>query len=301
MRLAHRAMEDGQTQQAEAAWKRAVQANPADPGARQALLKFLIEQDRFDEAATMTDASLKITPKDANLLLDRGFLAQRSGHPDQALASWNQALAADSNQYTAHLFIADELDRENRAQEAAAHYNAFLVKVSRLGVDERPAPDRVIAIVLRMADCQARSAQTGVALQSYHLAEKLSEQTHQPKLESVADVNEAALQSKAGKLTEALQLYQQALQLDKSSDDDRASATDWYIYGRFLDDSGFSARLAYACIVKSESLTRSLSNPAVPDEVTALRKQLENKLGATAAPVRRDPEPVLQEALALRR
>jgi tetratricopeptide (TPR) repeat protein len=301
MRLAHRAMEDGQTQQAEAAWKRAVQANPADPGARQALLKFLIEQDRFDEAATMTDASLKITPKDANLLLDRGFLAQRSGHPDQALASWNQALAADSNQYSAHLFIADELDRENRAQEAAAHYNAFLVKVSRLGVDERPAPDRVIAIVLRMADCQARSAQTGVALQSYHLAEKLSEQTHQPRLESVADVNEAALQSKAGKLTEALQLYQQALQLDKSSDDDRASATDWYIYGRFLDDSGFSARLAYACIVKSESLTRSLSNPAVPDEVTALRKQLENKLGATAAPVRRDPEPVLQEALALRR
>jgi tetratricopeptide (TPR) repeat protein len=301
MRLAHRAMEDGQTQQAEAAWRRAVQANPADPGARQALLKFLIEQERFDEAAALTDAALKITPKDANLLLDRGFLAQRSGHPDQALASWSEALAVDPNQYMAHLFAADELDREGKAQEAASHYNAFLVKVSRLGADNRPAPDRVIAIVLRMADCQARSAQTGVALQSYHLAEKLAVQTHQPKLESVADVNEAALQSKAGKLTEALQLYQQALQLDKSSGEDRASATDWYIYGRFLDDSGFSARLAYACMVKSENLTRSLSNPSVPEEVAAERKQLENKLGAAAAPVRRDPEPALQEALALRR
>jgi tetratricopeptide (TPR) repeat protein len=301
MRLAHRAMEDGQTQQAEAAWRKAVQANPADPGARQALLKFLIEQDRLVEAATLTDALLKITPKDANLLLDRGFLAQRNGQPDQGLVSWNQALAVDSNQYMAHLYIADELDREGKAQEAASHYNAFLVKVSRLGADERPSPDRVIAIVLRMADCQARSVQTGIALQSYHLAEKLAAQTHQPKLESVADVNEAALQSKAGKLTEALRLYQQALQLDKSAADDRASATDLYIYGRFLDDSGFPARLAYASIVKSESLTRSLSTGSVPVEVTAERKQLENQLGAAAASVRRDPEPALQEALALRR
>jgi tetratricopeptide (TPR) repeat protein len=301
MRLANRAMEDGQTQQAEAAWKRAMQANPADPGARQALLRFLIDEKRFDEAASLTDASLRITPKDANLLVDRGFLAQRNRHPDQALANWSQALAVDSNQYMAHLFIADELDREGKAQEAASHYNAFLVKVSRPGSQERPAPDRVIAVVLRMADCQARSAQTGIALQSYQLAEKLAVQTHQPKLESVADVNEAGLQSKAGKLTEALRLYQEALQLDKSSGDDAAGATDWYIYGRFLDDSGFSARLAYACIVKSESLTRSLSNPSVPDEVTEARKQLENKLGAAAASVRRDPEPALQEALALRR
>jgi len=294
-------MEDGQTQQAEAAWRRAVQANPADPGPQQALLKFLIDQERFDEAAKLTDASLKITPKDANLLLDRGFLAQRSGHPDLALASWNQALAVDSKQYLAHLYVADELDREGKAPEAASHYNAFLVKVSRLGANERPAPDRVIAVVLRMADCQARSAQTSIALQSFHLAEKLAAQTHQPKLESVADINEAALQSKAGKLTEALELYQQALQLDKSSGDDNAGATDWYIYGRFLDDSGFSARLAYASIVKSESLTRSLSNPAVPDDVTTERRQLENRLGAAAASVRRDPEPALKEALTLRR
>ena len=301
MRLANRAMQDGQTQQAEAAWRRAMQANPADPGARQAFLRFLIDQNRFDEAATLTDASLKITPKDANLLVDRGFLAQRNGHADQALENWKQAVAVDPNQSMAHLFIADELDREGRAQDAALHYNAFLGKISRQSAQDRPAPDRVIAVVLRMADCQERSSQTGVALQSYRLAEKLAVQTHLPKLQSVADVNEAALQAKGGKLTEALQLYQQALELDKSSGDDSASAADWFAYGHFLEDSGFSARLAYASIVKSESLTRSLSNPSVPDEVIAERKQLENKLGAAAALVRRDPEPALQEALALRR
>jgi tetratricopeptide (TPR) repeat protein len=301
LRLAHRAMQDGQLPQAEAAWKRAMQANPTDPAARQALLRFLIDQNRFDEAAGLTDASLKISPKDVNLLVDRGFLAQRSGHPDQALASWNQALAADSSQSMAHLFIADELDREGKAEEAAQHYNAFLSRIARQPAKERPAPDRVIAIVLRMADCQARSSQPDLALQAYHLAEKLAVQTRQPKLESVADLNEAALQAKSGKTADALPLYQHALQLDSSTGDDTARAVDWFAYGRFLDDSGFPARLAYACVLKSENLTRSLPNPAVPEILVATRTQLENKLGAQAPSIRRDPEPALQEALALRR
>lgn len=301
LRLAHRAMQDGKLPQAEAAWKRAVQANPTDPAARQALLRFLIDQNRFDEAVALTDASLKISPKDVNLLVDRGLLAQRSGHADLALASWNEALAADSSQSMAHLFIADELDREGKAEEAAHHYNAFLSKIARQAAKDRPAPDRVIAIVLRMADCQARSSQPDLALQSYHLAEKLAVQTRQPKLESVADVNEAALQAKSGKAADALPLYQHALQLDSSSGDDTARAVDWFAYGRFLDDSGFPPRLAYACVLKSENLTRSLPNPAVPEMLVATRTQLENKLGAQAASIRRDPEPALQEALTLRR
>jgi tetratricopeptide (TPR) repeat protein len=300
MRLAHKALEDGQPQQAEAAWRRAVQANPADPAPRQALLRFLIDQNRFDEAFNLTEASLKYTPKDANLLIDRGLLALRGGRKDEALASWDEALAVDPGQSFAHLFLADELDREGKAQSAASHYNAFLERIARQREPDRPAPDRVIAIVLRMADCQARSSQTELAVKSYHLAEKLAAQTRQSKLESVADVNEAALQAKAGRLTDALQLYQQALQLDSSIGDNSASAEDWLVYGRFLDDAGFPARLAYACIVKSEKITRSLPNPAAPDSLAAARKQMEKRLGAAAAVVRRDPEPALREALALR-
>lgn len=278
-----------------------MQANPADPGARQALLRFLVDQNRFDEAFDLTEASLKYTPKDANLLVDRGFLALRRGHADQALASWNEALAVDPGQSLAHLFLADELDREGKAQAAASHYNAFLVRIARQPAQDRPAPDKVIAIVLRMADCQARSSQTELAVKSYHLAEKLAVQTGQAKLESVADVNEAELQAKTGKLDDALRLYQRALQVDSSIGDNSASAQDWLVYGRFLDDAGFPARLAYACLVKSENITQSLPNPAVPDSLVAPRKQLEKRLGAEAALVRRDPEPALQEALALRR
>jgi tetratricopeptide (TPR) repeat protein len=310
-RLARRAVEDGQPQLAETAWRRAMQANPADPAPRQGLLQLLIDQDRFDEALHLTDASLKYTPKDGNLLVDRGLLALRGGHADAAIASWDQALTVDPEQKLAHLYLANELDREGKWQAAAAHYNSFLEQVAgRQGQDrssgarpaeDRPAADKVIAIALRMADCQERSSQTELALKSYQLAEKLAAQTGQTKLESVAAVNEAALQSKSGKLDEALRLYQLALRLDDSISDSSASAEDWFAYGHFLDEAGFPARLAYACLVKSESVTRLLPKPEVPAALNVERQQIETRLGREAAAVRRDPGPALQEAMALRR
>jgi hypothetical protein len=301
MRLAQKEMEDGQPQQAEISWRRAMQANPADPAPRQALLRFLIEQKRLDEAFNLTEISLQYTPKDANLLIDRGFLALQRGHADEARADWDMAITADPSQVNAHLYLANELDREDKAQAAAAHYNAYLEKVVKQPAENRPAADKIVAIVLRMADCQARSSQTELAVKSYHLAEKLAAQTRQTKLESVADVNEAALQTKIGKLGEALQLYQHAIQLDTSINDNSATAQDWFAYGRFLDDAGFPARLAYACVVRSESVAQLLPKETIPVELDTTRKQIEKRLGASAAGIRRDPEPALQEALALRR
>jgi tetratricopeptide (TPR) repeat protein len=301
MRLAQKEMEDGQPQQAEISWRRAMQANPADPAPRQALLRFLIEQKRLDEAFNLTEVSLQYTPKDANLLIDRGFLALQRGHADEARADWDMAITADPSQVNAHLYLANELDREDKAQAAAAHYNAYLEKVVKQPAENRPAADKIVAIVLRMADCQARSSQTELAVKSYHLAEKLAAQTRQTKLESVADVNEAALQTKIGKMGEALQLYQHAIQLDTSISDNSATAQDWFAYGRFLDDAGFPARLAYACVVRSESVAQLLPKETIPVELDTTRKQIEKRLGASAAGIRRDPEPALQEALALRR
>ena len=300
MRLGHRAMEDGQLPQAEAAWKRAMQLNPADPAPRQALLQFLIDQNRYDEAFDVTEASLKYAPRDANLLVDRGLLALHRGHADEARADWDQAIAVDPGQINAHLYLADELDREGKAQAAASHYNTFLEKIARGPAQNRPAPAQVIAVILRIADCQTRSSQIDRAVKSYQLAEKLAAQTGQAKLASVADVDEAALQVKAGRFRDAMLLYQHALKLDDAIHDSSASAQDWFSYSRFLDEAGFSPRLAYACLVKSQQITQSLSNAAVPDSLTATRRQLEKRLGAAAAAVRRDPEPDLEEALALR-
>ncbi len=300
MRLGQRAFEDGHLQQAEAAWRRAMQANPADPAPRQALLRFLIHQNRFDEAFSLTEASLQYAPKDANLLFDHGLLALERGDAGQARADWNQAIAVDPGQANAHLYLAIELDREGSAQAAASHYNTYLEMIARQKGQDHPAPDKIIALVLRMADCQARASQADLAVKSYRLAEKLAAQTHQTKLESLADVSEAALEAKAGKLSEALPLYQQALQLDRTIGDDSATAEDWMAYGRFLDDAGFPPRLAYACLVKSQNIVQSLHGTGASDPMADIRKALEKRLRGESAAVRRELEPALAEALALR-
>jgi len=301
MRLARRELDEGHPQPAEAAWRKAIQANPADPAPRQALLKFLIGQERFDEALGLTDASLKYAPRDANLLVDRGLLAMRLGQPDQAVESWNRAIAVDPGQMLAHLYLGNELDHEGKAQAAAGHYRVFLSAVAKQPAAKRPQPEKVIAIALRMADCQARASEKALAIQSYELAATIAAQTKQTKLESIADVNEAALEADAGKLGQALQLYQHALQLDESIDDRTSSAEDWLAYGRFLDNAGFPVRLVYACLVKSGKLQDALPDASQRQFLADASKRTGSRVGPEAGAIRRDPDPVAKEALALRR
>ena len=301
MRLAHKELENGDSEHAESAWRRAMQISPTDPGPKQALLKFLVEQKRFDEALSLAEMSLKHSPNDPNLLVNHGILSLQFDHAGQALKDWNEALKIDPNQTLAHLYLASELDREGKPLEAATHYRAFLEQISRPNGPKKPAPELIIGIVLRMADCQMRSSQSDLALKSYHMAGSLAAQTKLPKLESVAAVNEAELQAKAGKLDEALALYQKTLQLDASNGDNSASALDWFAYGRFLDESGFSERLAYACLLKAQAVAKTTSKSPLPELVVEATARLEKQLGPAGSSVRRDPEPVLQEAIQLRR
>jgi tetratricopeptide (TPR) repeat protein len=299
MRLGRKQLDEGNPQEAEAAWTRAIAANPADPAPRQALLKFLIDQKRFDEAFTLTEASLKYAPKDANLLVDRGLLALQRGHAEQALADWERALKADPNQSLAHLYLAHELDREGKAQDAGEHYRSYLEKVAQRPED-RPAPDVLVGIVLRMAECQVSSSQPDVAVKSYQMAERLAQQTGQAKLESMADVNEAHLLG-TGKVNDALRLYRRALELDNAAGDKDAGAVDWFVYGRFLEEAGFPPRMAYACMVKSERLGESLATSRLSATMAQARLQLEKRLGAEAEGIRRNPDQSLREALRVQR
>jgi tetratricopeptide (TPR) repeat protein len=308
LRLAEKEMAAGQAHEAEASWRKAMQVNPVDPAPRSELLRFLIAQDRFDEALKLTETSLKAAPRDANLLVDHGLLLLKFGHPAEAMASWEQALAADPQQIPIHLYLAGELDHEGNPAAAAAHYKIFLENIARplsvkstdKAAEKRPAPDQLIAIVMRMADCQERALQREQAMKSYQLAETLAARTKLSRLESVATVDEAALQAKAGKLGQALPLYQRALRLDGSTGDREASAEDWFTYGRFLDEAGFPARLAYACVVKSESLMRAIPGGTAPAALVAEETKLAKKLAGQSVALQRDPEAALQQALEVR-
>jgi tetratricopeptide (TPR) repeat protein len=303
LRLARRELDQGEMQAAESALKNAVRVNPGDPAVRQTLLRFLIGQKRFDEAFALTDTSLEYTPKDVNLWTDRGLLAQRRSDPDQAVESWSRALAIDPGHASVHLYLADELDRQGKPLDAAAHYKTFLEIIARQGSGQtpanRPAPQQVIAIILRLADCQVRASETTQAIQSYQLARKLAVQTQQTQLESVADVNEAALQSKSGRLGDALHLYQHALQLDESAGDRTANAEDWLAYGKFLDGAGFPVRLVYSCFVKSQSIKDPLPDPAQQQVRADAVKLVARRAGSEAAAARRNLDLSVRQALAL--
>jgi tetratricopeptide (TPR) repeat protein len=298
LRLARKEVDDGETKQAEAALRRAVQVNPVDPIARQSLLKFLIQQKRFDDAFQATDDALKYFPGDSNLLVDRGLLDAQRGRPNAARADWDRALILDPKQWLPHLYLAQELDREGEFRAAATHYAVFLEKIAQQKPADRPAADLMIGIVMRMAECQARSRQPDLAIKSYQMAAKLAAQNTSPKLESVANVNEAELQAKAGKTSEALRLYQRALQLDEMVGDDQASSLDWFAYGRFLAQSGFAPSLAYASIAKAEFLQQSLKRSVLPPTEASDRKQVEDRLNPTeAASIRQNMDPLLQQAM----
>jgi tetratricopeptide (TPR) repeat protein len=300
-RLGRRELQDGHPKEAEAAWRKAVQSNPTDPVPRQQLLRFLIDQKRFDEALQLTESSLRYSPRDANLLVDRGILALRSGQADEAVESLKRAIAVDPGQLLAHLYLANELDHENKSEAAARQYKIVLSSIAQLPMAKRPEPAKTIAIVLRMADCQARASETMQAIQSYQLAAKIAAETNQGKLESVAYVNEAALLTDAGKVADALPLYQHALKLDDSIGDRTSSAEDWFAYGRFLDRAGFPVKLAYACFVKSAKLEDSIPDPSPRQLLAVAKKGAEKRVGAEASVISRDPEPALKEALSLHR
>jgi tetratricopeptide (TPR) repeat protein len=139
-----------------------------------------------------------------------------------------------------------------------------------------------------------------VALQFYKMARTLAAQTQEKKLESFADVAEASLDAKLGQAAKALPLYQRALQLDAGLDDHHSGSVDWYMYAMFLRDSGFPTRLAYASLLKSQTLLSSDSNGQEAAGAGRVRKDLEQRLGPQASLILRNPEPLWEEALELK-
>lgn len=301
MRLARKELDAGQPDHAIAAWKRAMRANPVDPAPRNALLQYLTSEKRFGEAYDVTRAAMQRTPRDSQLLVNNGILAMQLGHPDEALASWQKAVAADPALADVHLYLAAELDREGKPADAAPHYGAFLEIVAHHGADARPPAPKLIGVALKLADCQSRAGHSDQALRSYELARKIAAQTGEGKLESFASISEAGLRARNGNPDEALRLYQHALQLDASMDDRHSEGVDWYNYALFLRDAGFPPRLSFASLLKSEELMKFAPDSAEAKSFAKTLKEFEKPLGTEAARIRKNPEPVQKQALTLAR
>jgi tetratricopeptide (TPR) repeat protein len=297
--LGWKELKEGRLQEAAAAWNQALRVNPTNAGPRDALLNYLTQQNRFEEAYALTTESLRQTPKDVNLLVNHGILANQLGHGDEAIQSWKQAITLDGSQVAAYLYTAGELDREGKADAAIPYYVMFLNKVAQAGASNRPPAHDLIAIVMRLAQCQIQVNHLDQAARSYELAQKIAAQSGEAKMESAASIAAAELKSGQGKPAQALPLYQHALALDRKLDDSQATASDLYSYGLFLRDSGLSSRLAYACLLKSQSLMQQFKDTPEYKSVAIAREDLEKKLGSQPAVLKQNSDAAVQEALAL--
>ena len=297
--LGWKKLKEGKFQEAAVAWNQALRVNPTNAAPRDALLHYLTQKNRFDEAYALTLRSLRYTPKDVNLLINHGILANQLGHGEEAIQSWKQAIALDNSQVAAYLYTAGELDREGKAEAAIPYYMMFLNKVAQAGASSRPSAYDLIAIVLRLAQCQIQANHLDQAAKTYELAQRIAAPAGETKMESVSSIAEAELKAGQGKTAQALPLYEHALELDRKLDDSHATASDLYAYGLFLRDSGLSPRLAYACLLKSQSLMRNLKDAPELKSVVLAREDLEKKLAAQSAVLRQNPDSAVREALAL--
>jgi tetratricopeptide (TPR) repeat protein len=300
-KLASKELDAGKPERAIAAWKRGMQANPVDPAPRNAMLQYLTSQQRFQEAYELTRTALDRSPRDQQLLVNHGILAMQLGHAEEAVKTWQKAIAADPAQLDAHLYLAAELDREGKPADAAQHYGAALQMVAHQGADKRPPASKLIGVALKMADCYARADHSEEAVRSYELARKIAGQTGEGKLESFASMSEALVHARTGKTGEALHLFQRALQLDASLNDRHSEAVDWYTYAMFLRDADFPMRLAFASLLKSEAIMNLDPDSAEGKLFAKTLQELEKPLGPEAKAIRRNPAPIQQQALMLSR
>lgn len=292
-------LREGNTGEAAVAWNQALRTNPSSTAPRDALLRYLTQQNRFDEAYALTRRSLQYTPRDVDLLVNHGILANQLGHGEEAIESWKQAIALDGSQGAAYLYAAGELDREGKPEAAIPYYTMFLNKVAQAGASSRPPAHNLVAIVLRLAQCQVQAKHPDQAEKTYELARTIAAEAGETKMESAASVSAAELEAGLGKTRQALQLYQHALKLDRQLDDAPATASDLYSYGLFLRDSGISPELAYACLLKSQSLIEKSEHTPQFNSIVLAREDLGKKLGNQLAKRPWDVDAALREALAL--
>jgi len=298
MRLAHAETVAGNRETSLAALKQAAAINPGNFVQQEAYARGLIEAGRTIEAYGQYERILSRWPQNTDALVNHGLLAQRLGHGDEAMDSWQRAIEIDPGQARPQLYIAQALDQRGEAQAAARHYRAYLQIVAAHQEEHRAEAATVIAALIKIADADGAANHPTDASTGYSAAIRFAQQANDRALESLGLVHRAELDENQGKLAAAAQDYQQALKIDASLSDPLSAGTDWLNYGQFLRRQNQPERLVLACFLHAEDLARAAPGDAFK-AISDARAESEARLGSQARDIRRSPEPSLSEALSL--
>ena len=298
MRLARAETLAGKRDASVAALRRAASISPENFPLQEAYARGLIEAGREADAYAQYQKILGRWPRNIDALVNLGLLAQRQGHGEAAIDSWQRAIDIDSGQANAQLYLAQALDRRGEGQAAARHYRAYLRIVASHRGEHRSETASVIAALIKVADADVAANHQDEALRGYNASIQFAEQANDKALESLALVHLADLHEKRESIVAAAAAYQRALAIDASLSDPVSAGGDWFNYGQFLRRQRQPERLVFASLLRAEAMVNS-SPGAELATIAQARAESEARLGHKAAAVRRSSAAVAKEALDL--
>jgi tetratricopeptide (TPR) repeat protein len=298
IRLARAETQAGKRDASLRALQRAASIRPERLPPQEAYARGLIEAGRTAEAYALYQNILVRWPRNTAALVNYGLLAQRQGHGEEAIDSWQRAIDIEAGQANAQIYLAQALDGRGEAQAAARHYRAYL-QIVAAHRDEYPSEaSTVIAARIKVADAEAAASHEYEAVEGYNATIQFAEKVKAQALESLALVHLADLQEKNGSVREAAKRYQQAMTIDASLSDPLSAASDWFNYGQFLRRQHQPERLVFACFLQAEQLLSASPGVELTTIVEA-RSASETRLGREAAAVRRSRGATAAQALDL--
>lgn len=125
-RLAMNNLQQGRVAEAQANLTLALEANPANQEARQALAGLFLDNKRNDEAKSLLAAGLAITPEQTDFRMAIARLQVESGDRAGALNTLEQGLNFAKSNADYQSFLATLLQRAERHDEAITHYTTAL-------------------------------------------------------------------------------------------------------------------------------------------------------------------------------
>ncbi|HTZ46913.1 MAG TPA: tetratricopeptide repeat protein [Verrucomicrobiae bacterium] len=281
-----------------ASLQHAAAVNPSNISFQEAYARGLILAGRDADAYALYHEVLLRSPQNANALINYGLLAQRLGHPEEAVDTWQRAVAADPIQPNAQLYLAQALEQKGELQAAARHYQAYLQIVAKHPASYVGAGSVVISALIKVADADAADQKISQALIGYAKAAQFAEKMKNPALQSLALAHAADAQERAGRLGDAAQSFQAALIIDETQGETHDAATDWFNYGQFLHRHNQPERLVFACFDRAQDLMSTNPGDALNAMAAAVTAS-QARLGPAARSLPSQLSKLLSEALSL--
>jgi tetratricopeptide (TPR) repeat protein len=298
VRLARAEMVSGNRDAALEAFQHAAAVSPGNFVQQEAYVRGLIEAGRDAEAYAQYEKILASWPRNIDALVNFGLLAQRLGHTDEAVDSWERAVDADPSQANAQLYLGQLFERRGELQAAARHYRAYLQIAAAHSGEFQEKKSSVLAVYIKVADADAAANRPAEAVRGYDAAIQFAAKANDKALESLAFAHRAELQERQGDAAGAAQSYQRALALDDPLSDARGAASDWLNYGQFLRRQHQPERFVFAYMLRAEDLLSATPGEEL-SAVAQARSESEARLGRDAAAARRMSEALTKEASSL--